>query len=205
MKQTVLGICLAIFLLSCENDKSGEKKTADIITTDTISESELGIDPTEFFTPGPEHKWLESFTGTWEANVISYMDPAKPDTSKLVQTYSMILNGLYQEARLTGSMMGMQFEGLSLNGFDNAKRKFITTWVDNVSSGTTYMTGDFDSTSKTLNLKGTQTNPSTGKDMGIREEMKIIDRDTYTLTMYGDGPGGKEIKFMEGNFKRKKQ
>ena len=91
-----------------------------------------------------------------------------------------------------------------INGFDNAKKKFQTTWMDSFSSGFTYMTGDYDSTSKTLNLKGTQSNPSTGKDMGIREVMKIIDNDTYTLTMYGDAPGGKEIKYMEGTFKRKK-
>ena len=157
-----------------------------------------------FITPGAMHKWLASFNGTWEANAVSYMNPSKPDTSKLVQTYSMMLNGLYQEARITGQMMGMPFEGRSWSGFDNAKKKFVMTWVDNVSSGTTYLTGDYDAATKTLNLKGTQTNPTNGKDMGIREVMKVIDNDTYTLTMYGDGPDGKEIKFMEGTFKRKK-
>lgn len=204
MKQTSISICLTIVFLSCANDKSSETKKTDLVTRETGSETVSGIDPTEFFTPGPMHKWLASFTGTWEADVISYMDPTKPDTSKLTQTYSMILNGLYQEAKLTGTMMGMPFEGRSLNGFDNAKNKFQTTWMDSFSSGFTYMTGDYDSTSKTLNLKGTQSNPSTGKDMGIREVMKIIDHNTYTLVMYGDGPGGKEIKFMEGTFKRKK-
>ncbi len=204
MKQNALGICLIIFLLSCTNDKANENKKTDVVITETGSEIVSGIDPTEFFTPGPMHKWLASFTGTWEADVISYMDPTKPDTSKLTQTYSMILNGLYQEAKLTGMMMGMPFEGRSLNGFDNAKKKFQTTWMDNFSSGFTYMTGDYDSTSKTMNLKGTQSNPSTGKDMGIREVMKIIDDNSYTLEMYGDGPDGKEIKFMEGTFKRKK-
>ena len=101
-------------------------------------------------------------------------------------------------------MMGMPFEGRSLSGFDNAKKKFVTTWVDNISSGTTNMMGDYDEASKTLNLKGTQTNPTSGENMGIRDVMKIIDNDTYTLTMYGDGPDGKEMKFMEGTFKRKK-
>ena len=66
------------------------------------------------------------------------------------------------------------------------------------------MSGEYDSTSKTLNLQGTQPNPSEGTDMDIRQVLKMIDNDTYTLTMYGDGPGGKEIKFMEGTFKRKK-
>ena len=204
MKQAALSICLAVFLLSCANDKARENKKSDLVTTEIRTETKTGIDPIEFFTPGPMHHWLASFTGTWEADVIGYMDPTKPDTSKLTQTYSMILNGLYQEAKLTGSMMAMPFEGRSINGYDNAKKKFQTTWMDSFSSGFTYMTGDYDSSSKTLNLKGTQSNPSTGEDMGIREVMKFIDNDTYTLTMYGDAPGGKEIKFMEGTFKRKK-
>ena len=204
MKLTGLGICTIAFLISCSENKTSEKDKDPVTTTTTITETETELDPTEFFTPGPMHKWLASFTGDWEADVISYMNPTKPDTSKLTQTYSMILNGLYQEAKLTGNMMGMPFEGRSLNGFDNAKKKFQTTWMDSFSSGFTYMTGEYDSSSKTLNLKGTQSNPSTGEDMGIREIMKIIDNDTYTLTMYGDAPGGKEIKYMEGTFKRKK-
>src|SRR6188474_3151306 len=188
MKQTALSICVTIFLLSCANDKASESKKTDIVTTEIITETETGIDPTEFFTPGPMHQWLASFTGTWEADVIGYMDPAKPDTSKLSQTYSMILNGLYQEAKLTGTMMGMPFEGRSINAYDNAKKKFQTTWIDIFSSGFTYMSGDYDSSAKTLNLKGTQPNPSDGTDMNIRQVMKIIDNDSYTLTMYGDAP-----------------
>ena len=203
MKLTALAICAIAFLISCTENKNPENDKP-VVTTTTSTETQEKSDPTEYFIPGPMHKWLAGFTGTWEADVISYMNPTKPDTSKLTQTYSMILNGLYQEAKLTGTMMGMPFEGRSINAYDNAKKKFQTTWFDIFSSGFTYMSGDYDSTSKTLNLKGTQPNPSNEKDMGIREVMKMIDNDTYTLTMYGDGPGGKEIKFMEGTFKRKK-
>ncbi len=190
MKKMITIICTIILLTP---DKNGYAQTPD--------EMKAYMD---FVTPGAMHKWLASFEGTWEAYAISYMNPAKPDTSKLIQTYSMMLNGLYQEAKITGEMMGMPFEGRSWSGFDNAKKKFVMTWVDNVSSGTTYLTGDYTTASKTLNLKGTQTNPVNGKDMNIREVLKMIDNDTYTLIMYGDGPDGKEIKFMEGTFKRKK-
>ncbi|HEU5165500.1 MAG TPA: DUF1579 domain-containing protein [Chitinophagaceae bacterium] len=196
-----IAICTIVFFLSCTENKDPEKDKKPATTT--AIETEKKADPAEYFIPGPMHQWLASFTGTWEADVISYMDPTKPDTSKLTQTYSMILNGLYQEAKLRGTMMGMPFEGRSINAYDNARKKFQTTWMDIFSSGFTYMTGDYDSTSKTLNLKGTQPNPSDGTDMNIRQVMKMIDKDTYTLTMYGDGPGGKEIKFMQGTFKRK--
>lgn len=202
MRSTILLICSIIFFFSCKENKTTEKEKPSIITNLVKTQTETKTDPTEFFTPGPMHKWLASFTGTWEADVTSYMNPEKPERSKLIQTYTMILNGLVQEAKLTGTIMGMQFEGRSLNGYDNAKKKFITTWVDNFSSGFTFMMGDYDSSSYTLHLRGTQTNPSDGKDMSIREVMKIVDPNMYTLEMYGDGPEGKEIKYMEGTFRR---
>jgi hypothetical protein len=158
----------------------------------------------DFATPGKMHQWLASFNGAWDAAVISFANPVKPDTSTVSQTYSMTLNGLYQEGKLTGNMMGMAFEGRSITGFDNAKKEFISTWIDNLGSGIIVMTGSYDEATKTMNLKGTQSNPVTGKDSGIRQVMRIVDDNSYTLEMYGDGPDGKEIKFMVGTFKRKK-
>jgi hypothetical protein len=48
-----------------------------------------------------------------------------------------------------------------------------------------------------------QTDPMTGNDSEIREEIKWLDDNSYTMTMYGAGMDGKEMKFMEGTFKRK--
>lgn len=211
MKRITLTICTIMLLLSCSDEKTAEETKVKTTVPEKKPEVAKPMDAAamekamkDFYTPGAMHKWLASFNGTWEADIIGYMNPEHPDTSKATEVYSMILNGLYQEGKLNGNMMGMPFEGRSLSGFDNARKKFVTTWVDNISSGTTYMTGDYDETSKTLNMKGTQTNPESGADMGIRQVLKLIDNDTYTLTMYGDGPDGKEIKFMEGTFKRKK-
>ncbi len=158
----------------------------------------------DFMTPGAMHKWMAKFNGTWEADITSFMNPASPDKSKATNTMTTIMNGLYQVGDHAGNMMGMPFQGHSIMGYDNAKKMFVSTWVDNMGSGIIYMTGTYDEATKTLHLKGKQTNPMNGKDAGIREVMKVIDDNTYTLEMYGDGPDGKEIKYMEGTFKRKK-
>lgn len=158
----------------------------------------------EFMTPGAMHKWLAKYNGTWDVEMTSYMDPANPVKSKGTGVYSSIMNGLYQVGDFNSSMMGMAFQGHSITGYDNAKKVFVSTWVDNFGSGIIYMTGTFNEATKTLNLKGTQTDPMTGKDAVIREEMKIINDDTYNLLMYGNGPDGKEMLFMSGVFKRKK-
>jgi hypothetical protein len=99
-------------------------------------------------------------------------------------------------------MMGMPFEGQSILGYDNAKKKFYNSWIDNMGSGILMMTGEWDENSKTLHLKGTQTNPMDGSDMGIRQEVKFVDDNTQVTTMYGNHSGTEE-KMMEINLKRK--
>jgi hypothetical protein len=158
----------------------------------------------EFMTPGSMHKWMTKFNGTWEADIASFMDPSNPAKSKATNVTKTIMNGLYQVGDYTGNMMGMPFQGHSIMGYDNGKKMFVNTWIDNMGSGIIYMTGNYDEATKTLHLKGKQTNPMNGQDMDIREEMKIVDDNNYTLVMYGTGPDGKEMKFMEGNFKKKK-
>ena len=168
-----------------------------------------GTDPMkawqDFMTPGPMHKWLASQVGTWEAEVSQWMDPTAPPTkSKATDVVTMAMNGLYQVGNFSTNMMGMPMMGQSTLGYDNAKKWFVLSWIDNLGSGIVYMTGTYDEKTKTLNLKGKQTDPVTGLDSDIRQENKYLDDNTYTMAMYGAGMDGKEMKFMEGTFRRKK-
>ncbi len=190
MKRIILTIC-TILLLTTINNVNGQ----------TAEEMKAWQD---FMTPGAMHQWLAKFNGTWDVEITSYMDPANPSKSTGTAVYTSIMNGLYQVGDMTSTMMGMPFQGHSVSGYDNGKKLFVSTWVDNFGSGIILMTGTYDEATKTLNLKGTQTDPLTGKDSWIREEMKIVNDDTYNLLMYGPGPDGKEMMFMSGVFKRKK-
>jgi Protein of unknown function (DUF1579) len=159
----------------------------------------------EFMTPGAMHKWMATHVGTWEAEVSQWMDPtAAPTKSKATDVVTMSMNGLYQVGNFSSNMMGMPMMGQSTLGYDNAKKMFVMSWIDNLGSGIVYMTGTYDEKTKTLSLKGKQTDPMTGHDSDIRQENKFIDDNTYVMAMYGAGMDGKEMKFMEGTFKRKK-
>lgn len=200
-------ILSCIVFYSCNNEQNGSDPSVNTESTQTASAMDTtGMTKAfeNFMTPGPMHTWLAKFNGAWDAEVVSFMNPEKPDTSIATNVYNMTLNGLYQEGILSGNMMGMPFEGHSITGYDNAKKMFVSTWVDNLGSGIVLMSGTYDETSKTLTLLGSQTSPMTGKDTPIKEIMKIIDDNTYTLEMYGAGMDGKEMKFMEATFKRKK-
>lgn len=218
MKHLTIALCTSsILLFSCNNsnEKTETSKTdtttkAQPATTDaapaTMPDSAAMMKAwQDFATPGAMHKWMEKTNGTWEAEVSQWMDPAAPPTkAKAVNVQSSALGGRYVIGKFSSTMVGQPMEGISTMAYDNAKKEFTSTWIDNMGTGIVHMSGTYDEATKTLNLKGHQTDPMTGKDTDIREEMKMIDDDTYTMTMYGAGMDGKEMKFMEGTFKRKK-
>jgi hypothetical protein len=159
----------------------------------------------EYATPGAMHKWMEKTNGTWEGEVSQWMAAdAPPMKANATNVQSSALGGRYVTAKFTSTMMGQPFEGMSTMGYNNAKKMFVSTWVDNMGTGIVQMSGNYNEATKTLMLKGLQTDFMTGKDMDISEEMKMIDDNTYIMTMRGIGPDGKDMKFMEGTFKKKK-
>jgi hypothetical protein len=96
----------------------------------------------DFRTPGEMHQLLASWNGQWTAEVSSWIDPAQaPVKSQATNLLNPIMSGLYQVGHLSGTMMGMHFEGRSVTGYDNAKKIFVTTWIDNLGSGIIMMTG----------------------------------------------------------------
>jgi Protein of unknown function (DUF1579) len=222
MKRITLTLCAATMLLfSCNDKKKTEEGKTETTTSETKPEEKMDAKTDappppmdtaamnkawqNFMTPGDMHKWMEKTNGTWEAEVSQWMDPAAPPTkSKATNVQSSALGGRYVIGKFNSTMMGQPFEGMSTMGYDNAKKMFTSTWVDNMGTGIVHLSGTYDEATKTLNLKGHQTDPMTGKDSDMREEMKMIDDNSYTMAMYGAGMDGKEMKFMEGTFKRKK-
>lgn len=159
----------------------------------------------DYMTPGEMHQWLAKHVGTWEAEMNQWMDPAAPPMkAKATEVVTMTMNGLFQVSQYSSTMMGMPFSGQGILGYDNARKKFVLTWIDSFGSGMVFMTGTYDAATKTLNLAGTQTDPLTGNDSPIRQVNVYHDDNSYRSTLYGVGMDGKEAKFMEGTYHRKK-
>lgn len=155
-------------------------------------------------TPGENHKWLASMDGEWDATVKMWMDPSQPPTeSKATTTNEMIMNGLYQRSSHSGDMMGMPFMGESIIGFDNAKKEFIATWIDNFGSSIMLMKGQLDNETNTLVLEGSMVDPATGQDMHVKEVFTKTSEDSHSFEMY-IVMGDQEMKSMEIQYTRKK-
>lgn len=213
MKRITLTICtLTIILCGCNADESKKDKTVKTDSTvtamDTTSRPPMDSATMmkawmDYMTPGHVHEMISRSNGTWTEDVSLWMSPSSPvqkSTSTVIN--KMILGGRYQESHHTGSMNGMPFEGISTLGYDNAKKTFQSSWIDNMGTGVMYMEGPWDSTTHTINLKGRITDPLSGKIVDIRETFTLTDDNNQKMEMFAT-EGGKEYKSMEILLKRK--
>lgn len=152
---------------------------------------------TAYMTPGNEHKQMSSGVGEWKAATKMWMDPSQPPMMMdAMVTNEMILGGRYMVSRYKGQMMGMPFEGISTMGYDNATKKYVSSWVDNMGTGMMYMEGKWREDIKGIEFTGNGVDPQTGKEIPMRQLFMIKDDNMQTMEMY-ENRNGKEMKTME--------
>ncbi|MBC8048130.1 MAG: DUF1579 domain-containing protein [Fimbriimonadaceae bacterium] len=149
-----------------------------------------------YMTPGEEHKMMKAAEGEWKAKTKMWMDPTQPPMeSESKVKCEMILGGRYLSQEFNGSMMGMPFNGMGIIGYDNAAKKYVGTWIDNMGTGVFYQEGNMKS-NNTLEMVGMMVDPMTGKDMKVKTIYTFMDDKTEKMEMY-NVVDGKEIKAME--------
>ena len=221
MKRTLLILSAATLLFTaCNNEvksdtatnnDSADSKTAGSTTSSDsepvkMSREEMDKAWMESMTPGEMHKVIAATNGTWDCDITHWMGiDSTPMKSKGTTVSKSAFNGLFQESEHAGEMMGMKFVGKETMGYDNTKKKFVSTWYDNMGSMIIYSTGDYDAGTKTITMSGDCTNPATKKPMTLKWVYKITDNDNMVMEMWGpDMATGKEFKNMEIVMKRKK-
>jgi hypothetical protein len=99
---------------------------------------------------------------------------------------------------------GMPFEGMSIVGYDNMKKKFVSNWIDNMGTGILSGHGTYDESTKTFNYEMKGPDVMTGKYEKMRSIEKLLSKDEWVTEMFRVLPDGKEIKSMEITYKRAK-
>jgi hypothetical protein len=156
-------------------------------------------------TPGSAHKGLAGMEGTWTAKVRMWMSPtAPPAESDGTAENKMALGGRFLEQRYQGNVMGQPFTGIGYTGYDNIKKKYVSTWID--SMGTTMMVteGTGDAGGKVITTTGSIPDALTKKTVAIKAVTTIVDADHTTYEMWGPDPSGKVFKTLEIHYVRKK-
>ena len=151
------------------------------------------------------HKLLAEMVGSWNYTVKMWMDPsAPPSESKGTATrkaemggryFVMDASGKFQMPGADGKMMTMDFKGRATEGYDNAKKKFVSSWIDNMSTGIMLSEGTYDPATKTFTFHASY-DMAPGVQTKIRETIKVTDKDHHVMEWF-EQRGGQEVKTME--------
>jgi len=203
---TAVVVSLGTILSSVAQEQSAPKQEQK-----PPSEAEMMAMMTELAKPGENHKLLATGVGTWTYVSKWWMDPsAAPSESTGVAVTREVMGGRYFISEHTGKMQmsgpdgkmtEMEFKGMSTEGYDNAKKKFVSSWIDNMGTGIILSEGSYDEATKSLTYRA-EYEMMPGTKTKIREVIKIADRNHRSMEFFEDR-GGTEVKTMEITYSRK--
>lgn len=159
----------------------------------------------ELAQPGKNHQLLAGLVGTWDYKMKFWMVPgAPPVEAKGTATRKPTLDGHYflmdsaskmQMPGADGKLTEMSFKGMAIEGYDNVKQKFVSTWIDNMGTSIIMSEGTYDAATKTFTyLYGEEMVP--GTKTNVRQTIKVLDQDHHLYEWF-EVRGGVETKTME--------
>jgi len=153
--------------------------------------------------PGEPHKLFASLAGDWATKTKEWMDPDKPPVESTGSVeMKMLLGGRFLQQKYNGQMHGQPYTGIGITAYDNILKRYVSTWMDTMSTGIFTMEGTSSANGKTITLNGKHAEPGGGY-MTHRAVWKIINDDNQEFVMYGTHHGGEEMKMLEIIYTRK--
>src|SRR5436190_15316969 len=132
--------------------------------------------------PGPEHKLLKELEGTWTT-----LMKAGGMESKGTVTFKMELGGFWLTGTMESELFGAKFTGKSLDSYHPAKKKYVSIWVDSMSTAPVLMEGTYEKQTRTMTMTGEGPGMD-GKPTKYKSVTTKSDADAMEMTMYiGDG------------------
>jgi hypothetical protein len=157
---------------------------------------------TKLGTPGAPHKILASLAGTWTARSQMGMETGMTMEETGVSEQKMVLGGRFLQQEDSGQMMGSPFNGIGYTGYDNQKKKYVSTWMDSMGTAILFFEGTASPDGKTVTQECSHEDPVRGP-MKWRSVTRIVDENKNTFEMYGIYKGNKEEKMFELTYTRK--
>jgi hypothetical protein len=216
-KPIALVACLsvAVLLVVCAVSQSKDEPKAGAPAGPSAEEMEKMMKAwMELSRPGPQHAKLTALAGEWDVNVKMFMGgPDGPAAeSKGVAVFKPVLGGRFVEQKVEGTMMmpdesgkekPTKFEGMGLEGYDNYKKSYVSTWAD--SMGTVILTSkgvDNPQKPDEVTFYGEMDEPGLGlHDRMTKLHRKMLGKDKFVVTMY-DLAVGEDYKTMELTYTR---
>lgn len=163
----------------------------------------------EWAAPVEEHELLQKMVGEWDCATKFWMGPGDPMEGAGTSECQSVLDGRYVTQHVSmPDMMGMPFEGMGATGYDKAKGKYESIWIDNFSTGFMTMEGEYDKDAKTMTWTGTAVYPD-GRggtmDSPVKHVIHYAGKDKVVMEFWEPpAPGEDMVKSGEITYTRRK-
>ena len=158
----------------------------------------------EMARPGQEHQLLEKFVGEWESEG-EIMAPGQPPSKIKGVESSHMVGGFWFVAQIKSTLPDFPYEQILTIGYDTAKKNYIGTVVDSMTSHLWRFEGSFDARGNilTYETEGPVPNPQTPSKFREVTELKSPDHKVFTSSILK--PDGSWETMMTINIRRKKR
>jgi len=153
--------------------------------------------------PTEAHRELAEGVGTYAVDMKMWMSPEaeEPMPGEAVATRRTILGGRYTLEEFDSTFMGMPYQGILIEGYDNLSGEYLTIWMDTMSTWPAISRGK-------KQEDGSVTMSGVIKDVmtpGGRPTRAVItgDERESTMTMFDSLPGGGDFRCMELRYTRR--
>jgi len=101
-------------------------------------------------------------------------------------------------------MPGMPFAGRGLTIYDGKKKKYVGSWSDSMSGTLQISESTYDPAAKAITGWMEGTDPASGTTVKTKAVTAYPDDDHRVMTMFVNGPDGKEMQTMKISYTRRK-
>ena len=194
---------LALALTAFQGQDSGPTSKPVIDAPPAMDMQKYMASMMKLATPGKEHKTLAAMAGDWSVAVKYRMGPDLPwQDGTATSTYQSALGGRWVIQNYKSEFGGMAFEGLMVLGYDNMKKKYVSSWRDNFTTWAIHSEGTMAADGKTITMIGTMVDLMSPKGRTMKTVIKVISDKEQHFEMY-DTIGGKELLVMTMISKKK--
>lgn len=185
---------------------AGGRMTSEQAPSQPVTMKEVQARMKEVATPGPHHKALARYVGTWDVEVAMVMPGAPTERSKGTAVYGWAIEGRWLTQRITAPFMGSRYEGFALIGFDNYAKNHVAVAVSSMDTAMIMTRGlVVDPTNKVRALYGTLDEYTTGE---LHKPLKVVLREEsetrHVMEIWDLGIGDAGAKVLEYTFTRTK-
>lgn len=150
-----------------------------------------------------EHKEIMKGVGEWEGTLTMSMPGAPAEPIKATETVTAI-GEFWTQGKFQCDFMGQPFMGSGTTGYDPAKKKFVGTWIDSMTTEMFIMEGTMDPKTKVLTMNWEAPSMATGERVPHRMET-VFKGDSYTSTFFQGEDKGEQTMVIAMKRKAKQE